>query len=214
MQVWSLVAQLVKNFGSSAGKEKLVKNLPTMQETQVQFLGWEDPLEKEMAIHSCILAWRVPWTEEPGRLQSMGSQSQTGLSDWIELKYGKMQQEGILSWTINRRQVCRYLWLWRPSPVIAHWVSYQQQPSSELGTSLPSNVGQNGREVPPKVWSDLWPQGGHINYKLALTKSIANDWTTKASRDWTPCCSSCWPSTTPWSEALGAPGNLVGQVFR
>ena len=47
MQVWSLVAQLVKNFGSSAGKEKLVKNLPTMQETQVQFLGWEDPLEKE-----------------------------------------------------------------------------------------------------------------------------------------------------------------------
>ena len=43
-----------------------------MQETQNQSLGWEDPLEKEMATHSSILAWRIPWTEEPGRLQSMG----------------------------------------------------------------------------------------------------------------------------------------------
>ena len=53
---------------------QLVKNLPAMQETQVWFLGWEDPLEKEMATHSSILAWRIPWTEEPGRLLSMGSQ--------------------------------------------------------------------------------------------------------------------------------------------
>ena len=45
-----------------------------MQETWVQFLGWEDTLEKEMATHSSILAWRIPWTEESGRLQSMGSQ--------------------------------------------------------------------------------------------------------------------------------------------
>ena len=51
-----------------------VKNLPAMQETQVQFLGWEDPLEKEMATHSTILAWRISWTEESGRLQSVGSQ--------------------------------------------------------------------------------------------------------------------------------------------
>ena len=51
-----------------------VKNLPAMQETQVQSLGQEDPLEKEMAIHSSILAWRIPWTEEPGGLQSMGLQ--------------------------------------------------------------------------------------------------------------------------------------------
>ena len=47
---------------------QLVKKLPAMQETQVQFLGQEDPLEKEMASHSSILAWRIPWTEEPGRL--------------------------------------------------------------------------------------------------------------------------------------------------
>ena len=52
----------------------LVKNLPAMQETQVQPLSGEDPLEKEMATHSSILAWKVPWTEEPGKLPSMGSQ--------------------------------------------------------------------------------------------------------------------------------------------
>ena len=49
-----------------------VKRLPTMQETQVQSLGWEDPLEKEMATHSSTLAWKVPWMEEPGRLQPRG----------------------------------------------------------------------------------------------------------------------------------------------
>ena len=55
----------------------MVKNLPTMQETQVPSLGWEDSLEKEMATHSSILAWKFPWTEESDRLQFMGSQSQT-----------------------------------------------------------------------------------------------------------------------------------------
>ena len=51
-----------------------LKRLPGMQETRVQSLGWEDSLEKEMATHSSTLAWRIPWTEEPGGLQSMGSQ--------------------------------------------------------------------------------------------------------------------------------------------
>ena len=51
----------------------MVKNLPAMQVTQVQSLGQEDPLEKEMVAQSSILAWRIPWTEEPGGLQSMGS---------------------------------------------------------------------------------------------------------------------------------------------
>ena len=53
---------------------QMVKRLSTMQETWVQSLGWEDPLEKEMAIHSSTIAWKIPRTEEPGRLQSMGSQ--------------------------------------------------------------------------------------------------------------------------------------------
>ena len=53
---------------------QLVKNPPTMQETRVLSLGWEDPLEKKMTAHSIILAWKIPWSEEPGRLQSMGLQ--------------------------------------------------------------------------------------------------------------------------------------------
>ena len=52
----------------------MVKNLPAVQETRVQSLGQEDPLEQGMATHSSILAWRIPWTEEPGGLQSMGLQ--------------------------------------------------------------------------------------------------------------------------------------------
>ena len=52
----------------------MVKCLSTIQETRVQSLGWDDPLEKEMAVHSSTIAWKIPWTEEPGRIQSMGSQ--------------------------------------------------------------------------------------------------------------------------------------------
>ena len=59
----------------------MVKNLPAIQETQVLSLGREDPLEKGMAIHSSILAWRIPWIEKPRRLQSVESLSQTLLSD-------------------------------------------------------------------------------------------------------------------------------------
>ena len=64
--------------GSGPNRPSLVaqrlKHLPAMQETWIQSLGWEDPLEKEMATHSSILAWRTPWMEEPSGLQSMGSQ--------------------------------------------------------------------------------------------------------------------------------------------
>ena len=52
----------------------MVKHLPAMQETRVRYLGWDDTLEKEMATHFSTLAWKIPWTEEPNRLQSMGSQ--------------------------------------------------------------------------------------------------------------------------------------------
>ena len=61
-----------------------VKRLPTMRETRVRYLGREEPLEKEMAIHSSTLAWKVPCTEEPGRLQSMGSQRVSKESDTTE----------------------------------------------------------------------------------------------------------------------------------
>ena len=60
---------------------QMVKRLPTMRETWVRSLGWEDPLEKEMATHSSILAWKIPWTGDPGRLQSI--QSQRARHDWV-----------------------------------------------------------------------------------------------------------------------------------
>ena len=63
-----------------------VKRLPAVWETRVQSLGWEDPLEKEMATHSSTLAWKISWTEKAGRLQSMGSQSRTRLSDFTSHK--------------------------------------------------------------------------------------------------------------------------------
>ena len=65
----------------------MVKRLPAMWEARVRFLGREDPLEKEMAIHSSTLAWKIPWMEEPDRLQSMGLQSQTRLSDVLPYTY-------------------------------------------------------------------------------------------------------------------------------
>ena len=67
---------LLPNLGSALASlvAQRLKRLPPMQETRVRSLGWEDPLEKEMATHASILAWRIPWTEEPGGLQSMGSQ--------------------------------------------------------------------------------------------------------------------------------------------
>ena len=63
--------EILQTFKRASLGTQMVKNLPAIQETQVQSLGGEDPLEKEMATHSSILAWRIPWTEEFGRLQSM-----------------------------------------------------------------------------------------------------------------------------------------------
>ena len=73
---------MVKIEIRASGVAQTVKNPPAMQETQVQSLGQKDPLEEEMATHSSILAWRIPWTEEPSGLQSMGvAENWTRLSD-------------------------------------------------------------------------------------------------------------------------------------
>ena len=69
---WNFI-KIVDLYGASLVAQ-LVKNLPAVQETQVSSLGWEDPLEKAMATHSSILAWKIPWIEEPGGLQPMGLQ--------------------------------------------------------------------------------------------------------------------------------------------
>ena len=72
---WRLSPKVEQTSATGASLvAQTVKCLPAMQETQVQFLGWEDSLEKEMAIHSSTLPWKIPWTEDPDRLQSMGSQ--------------------------------------------------------------------------------------------------------------------------------------------
>ena len=73
LSLFNLYWDFLEEKGTSLVAQS-VKNPPAIQETQVQSLGWEDPLEKGMATHSSILPWRIPWTEEPGRLQCMGSQ--------------------------------------------------------------------------------------------------------------------------------------------
>ena len=78
MYVHSVTHSFIKRFNEHTSLvAQMVKNLPAMQETQVQSLGQENPLEKGMATHSRILAWRIPWIEENGALQSMGSQDRT-----------------------------------------------------------------------------------------------------------------------------------------
>ena len=69
-----LVFMCLPNYEGASLVAQSVKSLPAVQETRVRSLGWEDPLEKGKATHSSIFAWRIPWTEEPGGLQSMGSQ--------------------------------------------------------------------------------------------------------------------------------------------
>ena len=74
-KIWTVQESKMSNiYKISSLVAQTVKNLPVMQETWVQSLGWEDPLEAGMATHSSVLAWRIPWTDEPARRQSLGSQ--------------------------------------------------------------------------------------------------------------------------------------------
>ena len=85
----------------------MVKRLSTMRETQVQSLGREDPVEKEMAVHSSTIAWKIPWTEEPGRLQFMGSQ-RVG-HDWVT----SLSLDWFLVWSDKKHWHLQvYLFLW------------------------------------------------------------------------------------------------------
>ena len=114
-----------------------IKHLPAMREIRVRSLGWEDPLEKEMATHSSILAWRIPWTEEPGGLQSTGvAKSRTRLSDftftfnfwWLSGKESACQ-----FWRHRRRVfdpwVGKIPWKrkWKPTPVFLPGESHGQR---------------------------------------------------------------------------------------
>ena len=101
---------------------QMVKHLPTMLETQVQSLGWEDPLEKEVATHSSTLAWKIPWTEEHGRLQSMRSEkSRTQLNDFTL---------GVMRASLSKPGC---LWAETPLPLpdrVPHFRVYRASPGS------------------------------------------------------------------------------------
>ena len=112
-----------------------VKNLPTMQETWVQSLGGEDPLEEEMAVHSSILAWRLLWTEEPGGLQSVGSHRESDTTERLTL-FTPTYMFQLLSWA--------------PDP---HWCN---PPSSNGGHFLSGN-GHSKHLVLSKGLTDSWP---------------------------------------------------------
>ena len=89
---------------------QMVKHLPSMRETQVQSLGWEDLLEKEMAAHSSTLAWRIPWTEEPGRLQSMGSQRVK--HDWATSLHFTSYWASLVAQLVKNLPAMRDIWVW------------------------------------------------------------------------------------------------------
>ena len=86
---------------------QMVKNLPAIEEIQVQSLGQEDPLEKGMATHSSILAWRIPRTEEPGSLQSMGLK-ESDMTEWLtlSLRFNKTKNNISESWKVDRDFKC------------------------------------------------------------------------------------------------------------
>ena len=109
----------------------MVESLPAVWETWVQSLGREDPLEKEMAAQSSIIAWIVPWTEEPGRLQSMGSQSQTWLSDFTFFSFSFDSHVSHMS-PSPATEVLFHLWLPKSmSSGTASWVTWSSFAHSE-----------------------------------------------------------------------------------
>ena len=106
----------------------MVKSLPTMQETGVRSLGQEDPLEKGMAAHSSILAWRIPWTEAPGGLQSMGSQRVTNTFTFqghpkAQFSFSRIEKEkkaGKTGLPAPAHPALHLLWPWASWPCPAH----------------------------------------------------------------------------------------------
>ena len=117
------------SLGLTSLVAQMVKLLPTMQETQVRSLGWEDPVEKEMATHSSTLAWKIPWTEERGSLQSMGMQRvghdwTTSLRDpwWLRgysvcLQWGRPRFDPWVRKIPSRRN-------WQSTPLFLPWESH------------------------------------------------------------------------------------------
>ena len=134
----------------------MVNNLPAMQKTQVRSLGLEDPLEKGMATHSSILAWRIPWTEEPGGLQSMGvAKSQTRLTLTLSTKVTAIFFRNvcpILKWNIEIRGLKRQRYYY----FFLHYDSEYRDRDTLL---LPSEVEFKLEGVPVYRFSPVQTEG-------------------------------------------------------
>ena len=136
-----------------------VKHLPAMWETWVPPLGGEDPMEKEMATHSNTLAWKIPWMEEPGRLQSTGSQ-RVG-HDWIT----SLSLSKVLQWFKATILFCSYiLWVrdsnrvqWRQLVSITWYLEIQLERLEATGSK--AVLFSNSLERRKKRWTDRWVEG-------------------------------------------------------
>ena len=138
-----------------------VKNPPAMQETWVRSLGQEDPLEKEMAIHSSILTWRIPWTEEPGGLQSTGSQRVR--HDWVT---NTAHLELSLIYLGFRKILVKHLSFSHP------WWSELQTNSQKRKKKGGGEGGAQWAYLGPSLPSDPWPIGEQLSAKVFL-KSLS-----------------------------------------
>ena len=145
---WSWVAWMSSLFHAWASLVvQLVKNLPAVQETWVWSLGWEDPLEKEMATHSSTLAWRIPWTEEPGRPQSMESQ---------RVRHNCATMFMFMSTHVRKSLCSQGIW-----SAIRHiiWPSAGVQPQQDPGvpSGWTASARKGERETRLEGCSKVWP---------------------------------------------------------
>ena len=159
-RVFGRLSETYMGWGGASLVAQRLKRLPAMQETWVRSLGWEDPLEKEMATHSSILAWRIPWTEEPGGLQSTGSQ-RVG-HDWatslthslLSSRLGPCNKRQINKKKIREKGISIYIHTGK----LREWVT--QRDNLELGLKYHLSIYKErrvwGRPVkgrwPGKVW--------------------------------------------------------------
>ena len=151
-----------------------VKRLPTMQETWVWSLGWEDPLEKEMATHSSILAWKIPWMEKSGSLQSMGSQRVR--HDWVTwLSFFPI----LWSPDAKRQLIRKRPWYWERSKA-----------RGEMEGRL-----LDGWMAPPTQWTWVWVNSrswwwtgrpGVLQYMCS--QRVRHDWVTEQQQMWDLIC--------------------------
>ena len=165
-------------FYRSSLVAQMVKRLSTMQETWVQSLVWEDPLEKEMAIHSSTLAWKIPQTEEPGRLQFMGSQmpgkshgqrSLVGYSPWGRKQSDTSERFHFLSFFQDRR--------WKGKDLRLFFNFVFQNSFYQLHLPV--------LEAKYNALAKFWPEGCTWKCYLAVYKTLCRGWKWK----WKWCCS-------------------------